>query len=120
MTTFAQTKEKLVTFARAIIRAQSIREAQTATADDYTGCEVIEQFPSGSHAVAIITHIVWEQSVIDPKTGLSGDWMIGIRYLHDGSQAWVGQTALTLTGERYENIDAVRPLHPAYRSTWSK
>ncbi len=101
--------EKLVTFARLILRAETIRKAQTETADDFVGCEVLEQSPSGAYIVAVITDIWWESAALPAnwqKGQPQGDWMIKIRYIASGHESWTSQEVLTLTGTKYDDAGA--------------
>lgn len=112
----------LLSFTRAIFRSQQIREAVAETELDYVGCEVLESVPGafrGEYAVCIIASIQWDAEYTNYATGQKGEWLLGIRHIADGSQFhYYGTEGLTLTGTKYENIDAIRPIHPMYASAW--
>jgi hypothetical protein len=84
----------------------------------YIGREVIEHQPSGMDAIAIITHMSYAPEVMDGD-GTQGAWLVGIRYLRDGSQTWTMCHMLTLTGKYYDDINAAVKLNPLYESMWS-
>jgi hypothetical protein len=101
-------KEKLVTFARLILGRKAIIEA-IESVQDFVGCEVLEQAPTGL-AVAIITQVEWDSTVLPAgwqKGQPQGDWIIKIRYIATGWESWTNQSDLMLTGTRYEDIEAV-------------
>jgi len=114
------TKEKLVTFARMITRAAMIRKAVSETEANFVGCEVLERLmcdpdaPTGQFEIAVITAVEWDNTVFAPG-GAVGDWCIKIRYISNGYETWTNQSALTLTGTKYDDAGAavIQAAHDA-------
>ena len=101
-------KERFVTFARLMLGRKAITEA-IESAQDFVGCEVLEQSPAGL-AVAVITQVEWDSTVLPAgwqKGQPQGDWCIKIRYIATGWEGWTNQSDLMLTGTRYDDIEAV-------------
>lgn len=68
----------------------------------YIGCEVIEQLPNGSFAVADIVAMSWEKTLWNPVYGCDGDWCVRVRYVATGYESETSTHALTLTGRKFE------------------
>lgn len=84
----------------------------------YQGCEVIDTSLSWDN-VAVIVKMEWNESVYNPIECCDGDWVVAIRYLHNGYQTWTSTNVLELTGNHYADVDAAKPLNPLCQSVWS-
>jgi len=116
--------ENLVTFARLILGRKAIVEA-FESAQDFVGCEVLNRLnipvspdSKGVFALAVITDIRWDSSVLPvnwQKGQPEGDWMIEIRYIATGWKYWTDQSALILTGTKYDDAGAavIQAAHKA-------
>ena len=98
--------------------AQAVADDIRQICDQYIGCEVLENTGRG-YNMAIITHMEFNHSVYDRRASKWGAFVYTIRYLHDGSQTVTCDDQMELTGEKYTDIDAVRPLAVINGIIWS-
>lgn len=82
---------------------------------EYIGCEVLEQLPFGGDIKGLIVKMEWDDTCYNRRTGELGTWMCLVRYWHDGSQGWIGNENLALTGVKVADVDAAREIHPMYK-----
>lgn len=98
--------------------AQKAAEEIRKICAEFIGCEVLENTGRG-YNLAVITEMDFDSSVYDRRANKWGAFVYVIRYMHDGSQSNVCDDMMELTGEKYENIDAVIPLAVIDGIKWS-
>lgn len=86
--------QHITSFASLILNRGRIQQIQAKTAEAYIGRGVIETFPNGQTADALIMQVSWE-----PTCGLDGDWLLYVAYTNVNAPvvgAWLDASVLTL------------------------